>query len=137
MFFHWQLEIFVINPPKNFCNNILFRKGWVHVLYVKTDHCFFFLWFDIPDFINKFFCVLHCMKKRIFLLRKFVKSTEKIIFTLVFLCFRFTKISWILSFPSNENVRKQHLSANAYFWVNKKFSYMIAGRKDKIFYVVL
>ena len=31
---------------------------------------------------------------------------------------------------SNENVRKQHLSANAY-------SYTIAVRKDEIFYVVL
>ena len=47
----------------------------------------------------------HCMKKRIFLLQKFVKRTEKIIFLLVFLCFRFTEISYFLGFPSNENVR--------------------------------
>ena len=33
---------------------------------------------------------------------------------------------------SNENVRKQHLSTNAYFCVNMKFSYMIAGRKDVV-----
>ena len=75
---------------------------------------------------------LHCMKKRIFVLQKFVKRTEKI-FSLVFVCFRFTEISYFLSFPSNENVRKQHLSANAYFCVNMKSLYTIAGRKDEIF----
>ena len=80
---------------------------------------------------------LHCMKKRIFFLRKFVKSAEKIIFSFASVCFRFTEISYFLSFPSNENVRKQHLSANAYFCVNMKFSYLIAGRKDEIFHVVL
>ena len=80
---------------------------------------------------------LHCMKKVIFVLRKFAKRTEKIIFSSAFVCFRFTEISYFLSFPSNENVRKQHLSANAYFCVNMKFSYMIAGRKDEIFHVVL
>ena len=57
-------------------------------------------------------------EKRIFVLQKYVKSAEKITF------------SFVLSFPSNENVRKQHLSANAYFCVNMTFSYMIAGRKD-------
>ena len=72
------------------------------------------------------------MKKRIFDLRKFVKRTEKIIFSLVFVCFRFTEISHFLNFPSNENVRKQHLPASVYFCVNMKFSYTIAGRKDKI-----
>ena len=72
------------------------------------------------------------MKKRIFVLQKFVKSAEKIIFSFVFVYFRFTEISYFLTFPSNENVRKQHLSANAYFCVNMKFSYMIAGRKDEI-----
>ena len=75
---------------------------------------------------------LHCMKKVIFVLRKFAKWTEKIIFSSAFVCFRFTEISYFLSFPSNENVRKQHLSANAYFCVNMKFSYMIAGRKDVV-----
>ena len=74
----------------------------------------------------------HCMKKRIFVLRKFMESAEKIIFSFVFVCFRFTEISYFLKFPSNENVRKQHLSANAYFCVNMKFSYMIAGRKDVV-----
>ena len=68
-----------------------------------------------------------------FVLWKFVKSAEKIIFSLVFVCFRFTEIWYFLSFPSNENVREQHLSANAYFCVNTKFSYAIAGRKDEIF----
>ena len=77
------------------------------------------------------------MKIRIFVLRKFVKRTENILFSLVFVCFRFTEISYFLNFPSNENVRKQHLSANAYSCVNMKFSYTIAVRKDEIFYVVL
>ena len=85
------------------------------------------------------FCFIgfwHCMKKRIFL-RKFVKSAEKIIFSFVFVYFLFTEISYFLMFPSNENVRKQHLSANVYFCVNMKFSYTIAGRKFEIFYVAL
>ena len=42
-----------------------------------------------------------------------------------------------LSFPSNENVRNQHLSANAYSCVNMKFSYAMAVCKDEIFYAVL
>ena len=74
----------------------------------------------------------HCMKKRIFVLQKFVKRTEKISFSSAFVCFRFSEISYFLNFPSNENVRKQHLSANAYFCVNMTFSYTIAGRKDEI-----
>ena len=82
-------------------------------------------------------CLIHWMKIRIFVFRKFVKRTEKIIFSLVFVCFRFTEISYFLNFPSNKNVRKQHLSANAYSCVNMKFSYTIAVRKDEIFYVVL
>ena len=81
--------------------------------------------------------IFHCMKIRIFVLRKFVKRTEKIIFSLVFVCFCFTEISYFLNFPSNENVRKQHLSANAYSCVNMKFSHTIVVRKDEIFYVVL
>ena len=79
---------------------------------------------------------LRYMRIRIFVLRKFVKRTEKITSSLVFVCFRFTEISYFLNFPSNKNVRKQHLSANAYSCVNMKFSYTIAVRKDGIFYVV-
>ena len=52
-------------------------------------------------------------------------------FSLVFVCFRFTEISYFLDFPSNENVRKQHLSGN--FCVNMKFSYTIVGLKDENF----
>ena len=81
--------------------------------------------------------VVHCMKIRIFVLRKFVKQTEKIIFSVVFLCFRFTELSYFPNFPSNKNVSKQHLSANVYSCVNMKFSYTIAVRKDEIFYIVL
>ena len=50
----------------------------------------------------------------------------------IFVCCRFTEISYFLSFPSNENVRKEHLSANAYFCVNLNFSYTIAVRKMSI-----
>ena len=64
----------------------------------------------------------HCIKKRFFVLQKFVK-TEKMIFLLVFVCSHFTEDSYFLNFPSNQNVRKQSLSANPYFWVNMKFSY--------------
>ena len=65
-------------------------------------------------------------------LQKFVKRTVKVIFSLVFVCFRFKEISYFLNFPSNENVRKQHLYANAYSCVNMKFLYAIAVRKDEI-----
>ena len=58
-------------------------------------------------------------------------------FSLVFVCFRFTEISYFLNLPSNENVRKQHLSTNAYSWVNMKFSYTTAVRKDEFLRVVL
>ena len=75
----------------------------------------------------------HCMKIRIFVLQKCVKSTEKIIFSLFFVCFLFTEISYFLNFPSNENIRKQHPSANVYSCVNMKFSYTIPVRKDGIF----
>ena len=78
-----------------------------------------------------------CKKIRIFVLRKFVKRTEKIVFSLVFVSFRFTEISYFLNFPPNENVRKQHLSANAFSCVNMNFSHTIAARKDEIFYLVL
>ena len=61
---------------------------------------------------------------------KICERAEKIIFSSVFVCFYFTEILYFLSFPSNENVKKQHLSANAHFCVNMKFSYTIAGRKD-------
>ena len=54
------------------------------------------------------------MKKISFVLQKFVKRAENIIFSVVFVCARFTGISHFLDFPSNENVRKQHLSENAF-----------------------
>ena len=83
------------------------------------------------------YLMYYCNKKRIFVLQKFVKRTEKIIcFLSAFVCFHFTEI-YFLNFPWNENVRKQHLSANAYFCVNMKFSYTLTGLKDKILFVVL
>ena len=82
--------------------------------------------------------ITHCMKIRIFILRKFVKRTEKITCSLVFVCRKhFTEISYFLNFLSNKNAAKQHLSANAYSCVNMKFRYTIAVRKDEIFYAVL
>ena len=39
----------------------------------------------------------------------------------------------ILNFPTNENARKQHLSANAYSCLNMKFLHAIAASKDDIF----
>ena len=60
----------------------------------------------------------------------------KIIFSLVFAFFRFTEISYFLRFPSDENARKQHLSANAYFSVNMKFLYAIAESKDEMWYYI-
>ena len=58
-------------------------------------------------------------------------------FPLVYVCFRFTEISYFLNFPSNEIARKQHLSLNVYSWVNMEFSYTIAVLKDEVFYVAL
>ena len=55
-------------------------------------------------------------------------------FSIVFVCFRLTEISYFLS---NKNERKQHLSANVYSCVNMKFSYTIAVPTDEIFYVLL
>ena len=78
--------------------------------------------------------ISHCMEKRIFVLRNLVQRTKKIIFSLASICLRFTEISYSLNFPSNENVKKQDLSANAYFCDYMKFSYTIAGRKDKFSY---
>ena len=52
-------------------------------------------------------------------------------FSLVFACFDFTEIWCFLNFPSQENVRKQHLSANAYSCGKIKFWYTIAVRKDE------
>ena len=86
---------------------------------------------------NSFPCVLNIIPIYFKTAVHSMKRTEKIIFSSAFVCLRFTEISYFLNFPSNENVRKQHLSANAYFCVNMKFSYTIAGRKDEIFYVLL
>ena len=55
------------------------------------------------------------MKRRIFVLQKFVKRTENFTFSLDSACFRFTEISYFLTFSSKENVTKQHLFSNACF----------------------
>ena len=73
------------------------------------------------------------MKITIFVLHKFVKRAEKTIFSVAFVCFRFTELSYFLNFPSKKTVRKQHLSANAYSCVNMKFWYTIAVHNDEIF----
>ena len=56
-----------------------------------------------------------CMKRRIFVLQKFVKRTENFTSSLDFACFPFTEISYFLNISSKENVTKQHLFANACF----------------------
>ena len=64
----------------------------------------------------------------------FSYRTEKIKFSLFLVCFRFTELSYFLIFPSSENVRKEHLSTNAYSCVNMKFWYTIAVRKIATWY---
>ena len=68
---------------------------------------------------------LVCYERKAFSSEKRFKKKAEIIFSIVFLCFRFLL--------SKENIRNQHLSANS---VNIKFPYIIAVRKDEIFYVV-
>ena len=70
------------------------------------------------------------MKIKIFVLRKLVKRTEKII------SYVFISQKYHIFVPSNENARKQRLSANAYSYVNMKFLHTIAVHKDEIFCVV-
>ena len=67
---------------------------------------------------------LVCYERKAFSSEKRFKKKAEIIFSIVFLCFRFLL--------SKEN-QHQHLSANS---VNIKFPYIIAVRKDEIFYVV-
>ena len=83
-------------------------------------------------FLMLFQCHQESAQFSIVLVHCIVKRAEKIIFSLVFVCFPFTETSYFLSFPSNENVRKQHLSANVYFCINMKFSYTIPRRKDEV-----
>ena len=75
----------------------------------------------------------HCMKKRIFVLRKFVNRTEKIIFLSVFVYFRFTFHGNIIFYelPFKQKCKKVAFSANAYPCVNIKFSFTTAERKDE------
>ena len=47
-----------------------------------------------------------------------------------FLMFPFHRNIIFSELSLKKNVRKQHLSANAYFSVNMKFLYMLARRKD-------
>ena len=125
---HWQLTITHRGSPPN----VIFQNSLCFVVVLSRSNGFIVLCIS-----RVFLEFIHCMKIRIFVLQKFVKMIEKIILSLVFVCFRFTEISYFLNFFSNENIRKQHLSANAYSCVNMKFSYTIAVRKDEIFYVIL
>ena len=102
---------------------------WVFVFDPFTHFVFFSLQIRI-------IILLTLNEKKIFVWREFVKTTEKIIFLLLFVCFRLAKIACFLNFPSNKNLRKQHLSANVYCRVKIKFSYTITVRKDEIFYGV-
>ena len=60
--------------------------------------------------------ISHCMKKE-FLWKGQKRSLFSLVF-IIFVCFRFTEISYFLNFSSNENVRKQHLSASSYSCVS-------------------
>ena len=97
---------------------------------LDQDH---FIFYCSNKKVMKTLVLQHSLKKRIFVLRKFVKTVEKIMFLFVLVCFCHGNIIFS-ELASNENVRKQHLSVNAYFCVNMKFSYMIAGRNDEISY---
>ena len=139
--------------PQIFLLKIKISKNWDMVSYIKNNDyndINIFLWLENPftfclrrkrPFLKRIFNnnseILHYMKIRIFVLRKFVKRTKNILFSLVFVCFCFMEISYFLNFPSNQHVRKQHLSANAYSCINMKFSHTIVERKDETFYVVL
>ena len=81
-----------------------------------------------------FLLLLPLHEKKNFRLTKICERAVKTIFSLVFAFLRFTEISYFLRSSSNGNVRKQHLSANAYFSVNMKFLYAIAESKDEMSY---
>ena len=92
--------------------------------------------------VNRFFVLsfenergkLH--EKKNFRLMKICEKDKKDNIFVSFACFRFRKMSYFLV-QSNDNVRKQHLSANGYSCINMKFSYAMAVRKYKTFFVVL
>ena len=113
------------------CNSFIFTQNAKIVKKITFPDSTRKIMFQLIFFEKTIF--LYYIKIRIFVLRKFVKRTEKIIFSLVFVCFRFTKI-YFLNFPSNENVRKQNLSANAYSCVNMKFSQTRAVCKYETLY---
>ena len=120
-----------------YCSSIFIDKVW---RYKHKNWQLHGIW-PIPVYIRIFsakiyFFSLHCMKKRIFVMRKFVKRKEKIIFSLVFACSRLMEISYFLNSSSDENVRKQQLSGSAYFCLNMKCSHTIAGRKDNIYRII-
>ena len=114
------------------CNSFIFTQNVEIVRKITFPESTRKIMFQLIFFGKTIF--LHYTKIRIFVLRKFVKRAEKIIFSLVFVCFRFTKISYFLNFPSNEKVRKQNLSANAYSYVNMKFSQTRAVCKYETLY---
>ena len=84
----------------------------------------------IPGNPAKLYDTLH--GNRNFRLTKICEKDRK---DQIFISFRMFSFhgNIIKNFPSNENVRKQHLSANAYSCVKMKFSYTIDVRKDEIF----
>ena len=82
----------------------------------------------IPGNPAKLYDTLH--GNRNFRLTKICEKDRK---DQIFISFHFTEIEDFKNCPSNENVRKQHLSANACSCVKMKFSYTIDVRKDEIF----
>ena len=71
--------------------------------------------------------------KKSFRLTKICKKGRKDHIFVSLHMFPFYGIIIFLKFLLNENVRKQHLSASTYSWVNIKFSYTIGGLTDEIF----
>ena len=114
-------KLHILNVIWNNITSIAFLRKLEHLIILVSK--LIRKWFHQKKTQEMLTLTLH--KKRIFVLRKFVKRTEKIMFSLVFVYFRFTEISYFLNFPSNANVRKQHLSASAHAHscVNMKFSW--------------
>ena len=86
------------------------------------------------DKIRNFLPYVLLQQKKNFRLTKICKKDRKD--HLFFVSFRMFSFHGNI-FSELSMKRKQHLSANAYFCVNMKFSYTLTGRKDKILFVVL
>ena len=94
---------------------ILYKRHFLPCLIITLSQFGTLTWF-LASFITLKSRV-HCMKKELYFTKLCEKNIKYHIF-LVFVCFRLTEILYFLNFPSNKNVRKQHLSVNAFSHVN-------------------